>query len=107
MPVKESIYYHLFGPKEIESPQERLMRLCLRDIRDRIGRLEIHFQRSSSVVGIFSSILSDARVKLPVLSEIWIEFVDPPDGVPIIVPERTFQVCVHPFLPGRFSWYIY
>lgn len=40
MPVKESIYYHLFGPKEIESPQERLMRLCLRDIRDRIGRLE-------------------------------------------------------------------
>lgn len=59
---------------------------------DRIGRLEIHFQRSSSAVQVFSSIVSDPRVKLSRLSEIWMEFIEPSDGGPVIVPDRTFQV---------------
>jgi hypothetical protein len=40
--MKEPILYQLFGPKkdEIESPQERVMREGLRDIRDIIKRVE-------------------------------------------------------------------
>lgn len=64
---------------------------CDQCVLDRIGRLEIHFQRSSAVIGIFSSIISDSRLKLSALSEIWIDFIDPPDGT-IVIPERTFQV---------------
>ncbi|CAG8661728.1 7720_t:CDS:2, partial [Acaulospora colombiana] len=43
-------------------------------------------------VQVFSSIVSDARVKLSNLSEVWIEFIEPPESGSIIVPDRTFQV---------------
>ncbi|KAG8808627.1 hypothetical protein FRC18_004925, partial [Serendipita sp. 400] len=59
---------------------------------DRIGRLEIHFQLATPAVQIFSSIISEPRVKLNNLAEIWLEYISLVPDINPIIPDQTFQL---------------
>lgn len=74
------------------------LRYALSSLKDRIGRIEVHFQRSTPApaVQIFSAVMSEPRHKLSNLSEIWLEYTSIiPESLSAhssLIPDRTFQL---------------